>query len=427
MKWIAFALGMLLALSVSGCMDAKGPPVVVGPTAAIHEPFGDDAGDAPGPLDVIGGRFIETPQALVVEIQVSDLDLASLAGALSAAGYSGGWVEICWDNAAADPDEPEECAGVALSSGEGGTTTVQGYYEAYHGPANGCNDWYWCAWRVPYEVVPGSPATIQVHVPRDLMPVGSAGTNLTDPHATSWGHPYDAFGRRAFAWACPVVSCVSQGVPDATFGWRIEADSTDDGSDFQLALASAPSVHATAAEAGTPLLLDAAGDISNDVEGPRPDLDIVAVDLELTDTELAFVVSVAELDAAPTHNLDMEIGVGPTVYEAWYQAVAGQVADPGSGYCADEGCDTWVDAPIDVRFTAGTPGTIRISWMLADLAIGADRRITLAEAEMADPSVTSYRPEVPAPTLAYAFAGGAAWDSADYAAPYRVLGETPPA
>jgi hypothetical protein len=362
------ALACVVTIAASGCitggtlLQSSGGPT--GPVDQVLDKLGDVDVKF---LDIVSSRFLETPSHLVVEIQVAGLDPTTLAGDLAKLGFSFGYIAACWDPEV-DQRTPyqggQECAGVELEPNK--DAPLLAYYELGLGRDEGCNDWYWCTWAIPHEVVPGDPTTIRVRVPRELMPADEVGHEIESPYAIARAfkpdpmNPVNVVGRSLSVKACGPIGCYGPALRPMVVA---KGDDTDVGADLTLAQ---PRAGTLGTPAPTTLVTDAVGEIRT-AQGDRKDIDIVSVDIEETMTEVGFIVKVASLPDKPTHSFDMDLGVAGVVYEAWYNVVNGEVRDVGAGHCKDADCDTWVDHVPTVALHPGTPGTIRVAMPWDDL------------------------------------------------------------
>ncbi len=322
----------------------------------------DVAGDAREPTDVLGATLSETPESLVIEIAVPTLPQDFSTWMRSDLSWL--WMDVCWGDQGSDPDRPEfeACAGLTIDN-SGPVADVRAHFGVYD--EEGCNDWWWCEWSVPYELTPGTPGKVVITVPRALLPAGDQGDNLTTPVLYS-NSAYDAGALRStnlpryFAGVdAPVVgNRYASGPP--TEGTR-EKDTSTPGADFTFRTART----ASTLPASLTIMQDQAGDVAA-AGRVRADLDITAVDLEPTDSSLTWRITVSEVGPAPTHAFYASLGIGTTVLEAWYNAVGGVLSGPGGGYCTP-GCNGYTDYPITVEFEPGSPGAILVSIAKADL------------------------------------------------------------
>lgn len=380
-RWFAGGAGWLgLMLAVSGCLEgAGGAPAEVAPTVSGPSILKDDAGDAPRWIDALAGRVTETATSVDVEIVVADLPEGLLG--LAAEGYSYLVWEVCWNptgrTSPAGVAIRADCAGVAADFG-GEAPDVQGFYELNVGAGRGCNYWEWCSFEIPHELVAGAPATLRASVPKGLLPNSSAGAVLESPAlgtvAVRSDPAFEALGHRsAQAYVFAGGLGTFQQVPPFT----LTRDASRRGPDVGLEL---PFGAITPSSRDTAILRDPRGDVGSGVAGNRPDLDITAADLHVTATSVAVVIEVADLGPAPTHQFYGSLGVGDVVYEFWHSARAGQVWEPGGGYCADVSCDSYPEYVPTVEFHAGAPGTIELTLPRSALPpLQAGQRVNLAD------------------------------------------------
>lgn len=403
-----------MGVSMTGCLDeglaAEATPVDLEETFQIL----DASGDAPDFLDVLSGRFIETEDVLVVEFQVQSFDPKGVVSTLAAEDFGAAGIRLCWNPTQNTRGDTYglECAGIRVERAE--KNPVVGHYSISYGPTGGCNDWYWCEWHVPHVIEGTNPTTIRVSVPRELLPNSSLGHELETPFLESRAtrgdatNPFSMTGHRGWANVCAVTCAGHNLAPVVTF----MVDEAKSAPSYELRMETRGTLGAPAPRT---ILYDSEGEWMG-VEGYSPALDVVSVDIEETSSHVAYVVKVASLPLAPTHDFDMELAVEGITYEAWYSARAGVVNGAAMGYCASRTCETWRQTPVEVKFQPGTPGTIRVELPWADMASPkAGSLITLAEAEIGEPG---HYQAVPLPVGgAWANVGGE-WDSAWFVEPY---------
>lgn len=412
----SFTVVLLIMVGFAGCLGAPLPPAP-GRDQTAFGVVTDEGGDAEGILDVLGGRLIETPAAIVAEIDVASYSETEVVDLLAKKVYRSVHVHVCWNPDWYEIPGPQghECAGVVFSLAD--PLEARGVFELFYGPSDGCNDWQWCSWHVPHEIMPGSPATIRVTVPRDLLPNASVGYGIGEPNVqtTTWKNspsPLDMTGRRAWATVCPAVQCVRQtvGVPQFVF-----VDTSAAGTGMNLTM---PTRSTISDRSPKTILVDSSKDVRDPDGKYRADLDILSVDLEETADEITYRAKIANLPAAPTHSVDLEFATDGIVYEAWYGAVGGEVVEgPLAGYCADAQCNAWREFVPKVTLVPGSPGEIRVS-LPRDRMASPPRGsiVSLAEFELGDFQVA--RSQSKPPLYVHAAVGSSSEDSVWNVEPY---------
>jgi hypothetical protein len=429
------ALLMMSMMAFAGCADDSGRAAEPSETAAPTTLLTDATGDvADAFLDAVGGSITETPESLVLEIEVASIpdDL----GAMAAAGYSFVDWDVCWTHGApsnetadaaeatpsnettrtseAGPDGVEVCAGT-WSMLQGSRVDIKGHLGIYG--VDGCNNWEWCEFAVPFEVTPGTPGKVKVTVPKDVLPPVDGDAVIAAPHVSTVGMEYDSpLAPTGFRWAYVYVFAggIGQGanVPPAGF-LRVE-DSSAAGDDLVIST----SLPAPPPRDDNVVMLDPASDVvlAAGIDDPR--LDILSMAIEEDEARLTWAVEVADLAAAPTHGFYGSFGVGEFVLESWYDVAGGVVSAPGGGYCT-RSCEGYVDYAIDVAFEAGSPGTVRISVDKASIPTLKGATVNLVDFYLFDDnSVGTYQLPVGTPAFAYAYVNRDGGDWAWGALPY---------
>ena len=369
---------------LSGCVQpSQESPTAPGVEENAPNVVGQ-AGYGHGFLDVLSGTLTETAETVEVTITVSRLDVADVSVDLVAAGFEEAYIGMCWDPVDLDDGEYRaECAGVTIKPS--GTQPVRGAFEMSRPAHEGCNDWWWCAWDVPVTVTSGSPAILTISVPRDLLFDDAVGATLEAPLLVARGYtdaPNEPVtGRGTTVHACWMGTCMHESV---NRGWAVEGDRAGPGSPLTFAVER---MAQGTLPAPTTILVDYTHDVR--VQGEyRADLDIVSIDIEETQQEVAYWVTVASLPEEPTHSFDMELAVDGHTYESWYNVIQGNVRDLGGGHCSDFNCTAWEDHPATVELFPGAPGRIRIAMPWAGLPEAkAGSLVTLASVDLGELNV----------------------------------------
>lgn len=383
------ALRGIVAISlIGGCLGATDTPAST--LAAV-----DVAGDAPPFLDVLSGRFIETPEAVTVEIQIAEFDEPTIVETLREYGSSA-WIFLCWRQGNAEPPEwvraaasvdkivaPDtECAGVEMFVAE--TMPVIGQYISYHDAHDGCNAAWFCAWRLPHTIESGSPATLRIDIPRHLLYDASLGETLEDPHLESgiwpWGGdtPTERAGRSAYACVHAAGSSFCEGTP--SIGSENEIlDQSDPGPRHVLRFENSAGIGRSA---GRTIIYDGRADLAGDPYDPG--IDVLEVELEETGSEIAYLVQIASLEERPSHTMSLYLGIEDWIYSGGYEVVAGEITvwEPGRPSLSGTACDgAWECRAMTptLTFESGTPGTIRFAFDCREMSARAGDRVNWAE------------------------------------------------
>lgn len=303
----------------------------------------------PGPpqLDILGATFQETPEHLIVRIEVARLDEAFLHQALDHDSPGAAW-SVCWALA-----EVPECAFFRVQN-------IVGPYSAYDRYTDACNPFYWCSRRIAHEVEFGEPGAIRLLVPRALVGGGSPGDTLEGPVI-------------AASTETPVQSQIT-GLAGSSSSWELTgpvdaAGRHDDAHDWYVADDSEPG-------AGVPLVLEAAPrhteqgpfgfDDAADAPANRRDADVLRVEVMETPTHVTLAARLAEVREEPG-----DLGVGFT-----WGLPAGFILETflggdGGGWSAISNqytFDGYGDAvPVELMVAAGAPGWLNVTFARADL------------------------------------------------------------
>lgn len=364
----------MIMVFIAGCVAG---PVSPPPGSSVHEGVRDPSGDAPAFLDLVSGRFMETGDTVTVEIEIAEFDEASIADTLWSAGGGSAWIFLCWRQGDVAPPEwvraaasvdkvvaPDtECAGVEMFVDE--EPVLIGQYISYHGPNDGCNAFWFCAWRLPYTIVSGSPAILRIPIPRELMHNATVGQVLAKPVLESGIWPSnpddtgDKLGRHWRGGACLGTTCAYRGTSTGQGSTNRILDKSDYGPDFVL---NYPTESSMARPIEDVLIRD-----SKILPQPggaiipyAPDADVLRVDLEETTSQVAWLIRVASLDEKPSNSASLYFSIGGTVYAGDWEVVAGQVTNVAASSC-DARCKERSLTP-HLSFHPGTPGTIRFAF-----------------------------------------------------------------
>ncbi len=290
---------------------------------------------APPPLDLIEVRMEETTTDVQVIITVASIaeNFADAVGDDASRSQGTTWA-VCWD-------ERSACAGLAVQLNNG-VLVAQSFMEREQ-PGCGPQRWFWCGWSVPYDVTFGTPATITLDIPRDVLADGDAGGTLSAPIGLSLRA--ERTGERVDHWV---------GVTDVgTAGHTarrvfVLADKTAHGEPMTLTLPQ-----------GTPRVWEpvrmlAGDDVSRtDIWGERQDVDMLEQHLIEDPRSLTIATRFVEVPRDP---LDSDLlaffgleGEPLTVIGA--SAVDG-VVTPWGFRCVEDACDV-VDVVMERTIGAG--------------------------------------------------------------------------
>ena len=313
--------------------------------------------------DLLGFTLAETPTHLVATLEVASLP----------EGWQGvddpehtTWTNyfVCWRQG----EERELGCAVLVVRDSDGTVAVEASYDRY---TRACNDWWWCTSGIPYEVEHGAPARIRLMVPRDALPEGEAAARLEEPMAAV----QRVDGSRAYLEWRVAAPTDPGGGSHVRGGDLVDEAYADDAFVFRTARVDAPP--------RPPRAQDAAGD-ARDSAGPRPDLDILALDLVETPTTLTLSATIADLrEESVRYELYAAIAFAGT--HAFNAGVGkddnGQQYTYG-GACVDDECREWRSFLVEGTIVPGSPVWLNISYARAD--IGSPSRgetFTLSYAE----------------------------------------------
>lgn len=316
---------------------------------------------APPTMEAISATLWDDPDALHVEMELKTVD-EKFPGAVRLDGSAGTLYTVCWTTSEATCTESVVLAAMP-SAGDVGLTAI------FRVDTDGCNDYGRCVWRVPYTLQPGSPGRIQWDVPRDLLPNGTQSTVLVQPmlKVTRYLSPSN---RIVWPMEDGVGYVVRGPEGAATAGYAanhyVPVDDSQPGTDVTLATTpSAPRLDAT-----FDALTDAKGDV---VGGTRADLDILALTLAETDTDLTLSVQLSAVDTrSRDHDLLGGFDLAGGRYVQWGYAARGGLLSPYAEVCVAPGC--FLDAapatrsvPVNVTVEPGAPGWIRATFHRADV------------------------------------------------------------
>lgn len=312
---------------------------------AYPAPSGDGAVYEPA-LDVLSATMRETPESLVVEISVAALEAWAPAVVASDASYTGGW-RACWQTRS-EAEEAWECAYLSASMGRG-ALVVEGLFER---DTFACNSWGWCAWNVPFSIAYGTPATLQLTIPRSILGTGESGDTLEGVLAGSWRSHHPGGGGLERVKVAAGVGDIGEEDLDVRNWYYYPTDETMETKSFTFETPRAPEV----SSGETPRFDDAAGD------GLNAQTDILSVAIVETPASVTVAVQVAQVENRPeNHEYFISLGVpNGAVPMAGYVADDGDLEAWASG-CGEPECNTWVDLPVELVRSEGAPGWVNVT------------------------------------------------------------------
>jgi len=217
-----------------------------------------------------------------------------------------------------------------------------------------CNEWWWCTWTIPVDVVYGTPATITFHVPKAYPSIDGRALNV-DRLEASTGYSEDAavfpMWHPGFTVHVPVHHThTHSGVP----GVFQLADQTEE---YAVDITFSPAPTTTLPTTDGPVLVGVPSTHASGTAYDRPELDITAVDLYEDGTDLVVVIAIADLPAVPTYGFDIEGALGIRAAEVWEFGVRGEAGELTTylGECVMAECQDGVMMEVPIEVTTGSP------------------------------------------------------------------------
>ncbi|MGQ0537065.1 MAG: hypothetical protein ACT4PT_13460 [Methanobacteriota archaeon] len=348
---------------------APRPPPLPGPLceAAASLP---ETGAVPLPmLDVLEARITESPQTLVVELDVAELD-ESFSGAISEDGRFSAIYFVCLRKVGTFCVER-----VYLDVGAPNAYPLVGaVYEAFYrelppepgAPGVGCNDILRCRWTVPHEVVAGAPGTIRWAVPRAVMPRSDAGERFEGGDMATLRRMmvYDTW---TYARSSGAASSPGQ-APTVGRQLTLVVDRSETPSLFETGLppAAGPRI---------PFVADPAGIIRGGPP-PRPIYDVLGIEIMETSERLTVATKVAKVEDVASEPLRLILQLGAPsgrIVSATYVA-EGETRRMAASTCEYDPQGLCVKAfgvPATFQVSLGEPGYYNVSFDRDDIGAPA--------------------------------------------------------
>lgn len=377
-----------------------------------------DQGAVPAPpsLDGLAVRFRDAPEHLVVELELAALD-ADLVGAVDPdAGKGTAWT-VCWG----PPEAPcGERVQVRAAAWNGVPYHVASYERVFDRvPDDACQDFDFCYWAVPLEIVPGAPGALRWTVPRDLLMDGAQGAVLPTPSfaidrigdvLAVQGMPSgSSFGWRADPGGVPA----SGGAVDT--GTRHASDVSAPGEDYVLTTAPRPATLPT----GVRFVEDAAGDAGDDSE----QFDILRAGIVETPATLTLAVQLAFVYGEPEDYNLLVFFASPLGRNYYLEATLRATTFSYRGVRSEEAPGQWsLPVAVEAERVQGRPGWVNFTLRRDQAAEGDFAQGGLLRSFIAS---TFTFPRTPAPPGLPVDAGlGRFADRSEYLGPLRLAHAT---
>lgn len=363
--WKALSLCAFFTPAREACTTtASGAATQAWPAFAPH--LRDAALPGPKGLDATAVWFAETPESLLVTLEIASLD-ARFTGVVAADDTRWAGYQVAWSPPGGPTARCIEGVSLAVDSA-GGTPRVEATFRRYYDACppdeasfrdHVCNTWWSCWWRIPVEFTFGTPATIRFEVPRLLLTDGAAGATLRDTRLMTSAGDGPPAPKTNYGLFVPHAEATGYWEADV----RHAIDFSAPGRAFTLTTPAAvvPAAEGLRAEWTAP---------AGNVHGGRADIDLVGAAYEETPTHVVVELSLAAVDISDT---------APGIYFSWavpsgqvYDVMARRGQDGWSAWALYSPGDPWytrvLELPLDLEVVAGAPGKLRFHFHRADLA-----------------------------------------------------------
>lgn len=316
----------------------------------------------PGPHYDITGVAVtaETAEEIQFTLTVASISEGFAELATPDALHRMSFYDICWMS-----DDDDYCSrnmylDVMVHDGE---PMLHAAFDTY---VQDCNEWWWCTWTIPVDIVYGTPATITFHVPKAYPSIDGRPLNV-DRLEASTAYSEDA---SVFPMWHPGLTVhtpihhthTHSGVP----GVFQLADQT---AEYDVDVTFSPPPSTDLWTAPGPVLPAAASTHATGTSYDRKELDVTGVDLYEDGTDLVVLIAVADLTEVPTYGFDIEGALGIRAAEVWEFGVRGEGGELSTylGECVMAECQDGVMIEVPLEVTTGAPGFFALRLPLTTL------------------------------------------------------------